>query len=336
MKSKINIIIAGFIAVTFACCLLVLHWLHFINQPLVTDKQGFVYHYQPGSTLNTLVNELQEQGYLSNPLYFKLLALYRGVSRNLQAGEYYFPKGTTASQLLTQLSTGKVIQHALTIIEGWNMDDVLRAVRNDPNLIHTLGISNPEIKLVNALGIKQMPPEGLFYPDTYHFPAKMTDIQFLKRAHVSMNHLLDLLWDNRDPTLPYSTPYEALIVASLIEKETAIPEERPMISSVIVSRLRNRMLLQIDPTVIYAITRRHGVQLTKADLAVDSPYNTYKYHGLPPTPISLPSVASLHAALHPALTPYLYFVATKNGHHHFSETLEEHNRAVQEYRNQTQ
>lgn len=334
MKALYKLILAGLCTVILLSAYLVMDWLHFIRQPLITDKQGFIYHYQPGSTLGTLVTALKEQGYLKHPLYFKLLARYKGVSRKLQAGEYYFPKGTSASQLLGQLSTGKVVQHALTLIEGWNLDDVLRAVRNERNLRHVLGDTDAETQLVHALNIKHQPPEGLFYPDTYHFPNGMTDLQFLKRAHVSMENLLDLLWGSRDPTLPYQTPYDALIVASMIEKETAIPEERPMVASVIVSRLRNKMLLQIDPTVIYGITRKHGVQLTRADLEMDTAYNTYKNHGLPPTPIALPSVASLHAALHPALTPYLYFVATSNGHHHFSETLEEHNRAVLAYRNQ--
>ena len=235
-----------------------------------------------------------------------------------------------ALQLLDDLVAGKVIQYALTIPEGLTFRQIMQLLRQQPELRHTLADDSPAA-VMQAIGEPGQSPEGRFYPDTYHFPRGTTDVQFLRRAYRTMAGVLQQEWQARDTGLPYKTPYDALIMASIIEKETAVPAERERIAGVFVRRLEKGMRLQTDPTVIYALGQSYDGNIHRRDLSLDSPYNTYRHAGLPPTPIAAPGRDSIDAALHPAPGEELYFVARGDGSHEFSRTLEEHNRAVARY-----
>jgi UPF0755 protein len=267
-----------------------------LMQPLNTGEAAIDYEVQPGTSLRQLAHELAARGLLREPRYLVLHARLTGAADHLQAGEYAIEPGMNAAQLLKALVAGKVVQHALT--------------------------------LVGAPGVH---PEGQFYPDTYHFPRGATDVAFLKRAHELMQQRLATEWKERADGLPYDTPYQALIMASIVEKETAVPEERTQIAGVFVRRLKRGMRLETDPTVIYGLGESFDGNLRRSDLKRRTPYNTYVHKGLPPTPIAMPSGASLHAALHPARGDDLYFVARGDGSHQFSATYEEHRRAVARY-----
>ncbi len=225
------------------------------------------------------------------------------------------------------LSSGKVIQYSLTLVEGWHIWEVLNAVSDDPVLIKTLSHDQADT-LMQQLGLEAEHAEGYFFPDTYYFPRGTTDKEFLIRANKRLFDVLNEEWEQRDEGLPYQTPYEALIMASIIEKETGHPDERSEIAGVFVRRLQKDMKLQTDPTVIYAIGQQFDGDIRKKDLSIDSPYNTYKVKGLPPTPIAIVGREAIHAALHPKDGKTLYFVAKGDGSHYFSETLAEHNKAV--------
>lgn len=286
-----------------------------------------------GTNLHALAQELVSRGWLEHPYYLRLYARRTGKGGRIQAGEYAIEPGTTPVQLLDQLTTGRVIQYALTVVEGWSYRDLLLAVRQHEQLEQTLSeelIDDPA-GLLQALNLDGPHPEGQFFPDTYHFPAGMTDVEFMQRAHQTMQKILAEEWQQRNPELPYENAYEALIMASIIEKETAVPAERADIAGVFVRRLQKGMKLQTDPTVIYALGQGYDGNIRRKDLQVDSPYNTYARTGLPPTPIALPGRESIHAALHPAPGKTLYFVSRGDGSHYFSETLQEHNRAVAKY-----
>jgi len=217
------------------------------------------------------------------------------------------------------------------LIEGWNFKQALEAVRGHPMLVQTLPKSMSTEQLMNRLGYSAEYPEGRFFPDTYLFPRGTTDVDFLKRSYERMQKVLAEEWENRSENLPIKTPYEALILASIVEKETGVPEERTQVAGVFVRRLQKGMKLQTDPTVIYGMGDKYKGNIRKKDLTTDTPYNTYTRPGLTPTPICLPGRAAINAALHPADGKSLYFVATGNGGHTFSETLQEHNKAVAKY-----
>jgi UPF0755 protein len=222
------------------------------------------------------------------------------------------------------------VQHALTIIEGWTFKQLMAAVRRHQALTQTLaGVEEQEV--MSRLGLEAMHPEGWFYPDTYHFPKGTTDAEFLRRAHQRMTTFLQTAWEKRDKDLPLDSPYQALILASIIEKETGVPSERSKIAGVFIRRLRKGMRLQTDPTVIYGMGERYDGNIRRRDLVTDTPYNTYVHKGLTPTPIAMPSGMAIEAALHPEDGTALYFVATGDGGHHFSNTLEAHNEAVRKY-----
>jgi UPF0755 protein len=233
-------------------------------------------------------------------------------------------------QLLAMLTEGDVTQHAITIVEGTTFAQLKRTLRDNPRLAHRVDdLSDAE--LLARIGATEPVPEGLFFPDTYYFAAGSSDLAVLKRAYRALHERLDAAWSRRAPNLPLATPYEALILASLVEKETGQAKDRPLVASVFVNRLARGMRLQTDPAVIYGLGERFDGNLRKRDLEADSPYNTYVRDGLPPTPIALPSQASLDAVVDPPATPYLYFVARGDGSSQFSATLPEHNRAVAKY-----
>lgn len=304
---------------------------HQLNEPLPIGEMERL-DIRPGSGLRTIADELVDRGWINHPYYLIYHARSEGLSTRLKAGEYAVEPGMSLIDLLDRIVTGKVILHNLTVIEGWSYRDLLWAVRAHPVLISTLdeNHSKPEA-FAQTLGLEEEHPEGLFYPDTYLFPAGTTDVEFLKRSYRTMADVLANEWEQREADLPYKTPYEALIMASLIEKETGAPHERGEIAGVFVRRLDKGMRLQTDPTVIYALGEDFEGPLRRVDLQYDSPYNTYVYGGLPPTPIALPSRASIRAALNPEPGDTLYFVSRGDGTHYFSRTLEEHNRAVARY-----
>lgn len=312
------------------------YWLwqdyqRFRTTPLHISGEGFNYQVKPGTSLNAVANDLKAKGILRQPLYLRALAKDLGVSNKIKAGEYLIAAGTTPEMLLTTFVRGKVIEYSLTLIEGWTFKQSLQAVRGHPMLVQTLPADLSTEQVMQRLGYAGEYPEGRFFPDTYLFPRGTTDVDFLRRAYESMQTILAEEWANRSENLPVNTPYDALILASIIEKETGVPEERQQVAGVFVRRLQKGMLLQTDPTVIYGMGESYKGNIRKKDLQTDTPYNTYTRAGLTPTPICLPGRAAIHAALHPADGTALYFVASGNGGHTFSDTLQEHNKAVAKY-----
>jgi len=270
------------------------------------------------------------QKIINDPWLFILLAKVKDVETRVRAGEYQIEAGMTADELLEKFIQGSAIQYSLTVIEGWSFRQMLAAIAEDPVIEHTLeGKDNREI--MTLIGYPEQHPEGMFFPDTYRFPKGTSDVDFLRRAYQVMQKHLTREWEQRDSGLPLKSSYEALILASIIEKETGAGFERPLISGVFIQRLKKYMRLQTDPTIIYGLGEAFDGDIRFRDLKKDTPYNTYLHAGLTPTPIALPGLEAIRAALHPAKTDALYFVSKGDGTHHFSATLEEHNAAVNRY-----
>lgn len=307
--------------------------LYFIYGPLITGNTPLYFPLSPGQSTYDVASALESNGYLKGyqRRYFYWLARFSGQSHRLRAGYYVFQPGDSAYRILYKLSHGESTAQNVTLVDGWTADKVLQVVMSDSRLHHSPLLLSHDA-LCNALGLAaDCSLEGLFWPDTYAIYPGYSDLLLLQRAHRLMENNLQLLWVTRAPNLPYSSPYEALILASLVEQETASTVERHLIAGVLINRLSLNMYLQIDPTVIYALGNNYTGKLTRADLKIDSPYNTYKHKGLPPTPIALPSWDALMAVLHPTMSNYLYFVARGDGLHTFSATLAEHNAAVAQY-----
>ena len=301
-----------------------------LQQPVhLTDT--YIYTIETGMTLRTVSEDLAANGLLDKPLYLIVAGRRQGVANKLKAGEYEIQPGTTALQLLDQFVAGKVVQYTLTLLEGWSFTQVMEAVTNCNQLVHTLTASDDSGQVMAALGYPDLAAEGQFSPDTYHFPAGTTDVEFLRRSNRLLIRILEAEWQQRASDLPYQIPYDALIMASIIEKETARVDERGEIAGVLVRRLQQGIKLQTDPTVIYAMGKSYNGNIMNKDLEIDSPFNTYRYKDLPPTPIALAGRESIYAALHPEGGSALYFVSMGDGSHYFSSTLEEHNRAVAKY-----
>jgi UPF0755 protein len=259
-----------------------------------------------------------------------LLGRVLGVDRSIKAGNYELPAGTTLAALLAKLSQGDATQTSLTIVEGWTLRDLREALRANAEITQTArDVADPD--LMRALGAPQTQAEGWFFPDTYFFSDGTSDVSILARAYRTMQQRLNAAWAARASGLPFTSPYEALILASIVEKETGRGADRPLIASVLINRLQRGMRLQADPTVIYGLGARFDGNLSKRDLDADTAYNTYTRDGLPPTPIALPGQASLDAVLHPPPTPYLYYVSRGDGSSEFSANLPDHNRAVAKY-----
>jgi UPF0755 protein len=302
----------------------------FVNTPLALPETGIVYDLKPGTTIRGVAADLKTQGVVSKPLLLRLLARWTGEASRLKAGEYHLPVGIKPPQLLEILTSNRVVQHDMTIIEGWSFKQLIAAVRREPSLTQTLEGLDDKALMVR-LGLEGEHPEGRFFPDTYHYPKGTTDAEFLLRAYRRMETFLQGAWEKREKGLPLASPYEALILASIIEKETGIPAERAKIAGVFVRRLNKGMRLQTDPTVIYGMGEAYDGNIRRRDLTTDTPYNTYVRRGLTPTPIAMPSGEAIEAALHPEPGKALYFVATGDGGHHFSASLKEHNQAVRKY-----
>lgn len=309
---------------------LYLDYQDFLAEPLNVQTTAVQITVAPGASMKSVARNLAGQNLLERPYYLAWRARERGVAHRIRAGEYQIQLGTTVDGLLDILVQGEVIQYSLTIPEGWTFREMLHAVRGHEALEHTLMDADRD-EIMKRLGRDGEHPEGRFFPDTYLFPRGTSDLDFLQRAYATMErHLLEQ-WQGREPDLPLASPYEALILASIVERETGRPQERDRIAGVFVRRLERDMKLQTDPTVIYGMGERFDGNIRRADLKRDTPYNTYVHHGLPPTPIALPGVDAIHAALHPAHGSALYFVARGDGSHVFSDTLAAHNRAVRQY-----
>lgn len=323
-------IIAVLVALAAVAAFLALSWVndHYMQAPLPV-AQATSFEVRKGSTLNTVARELAARGALNHPRIWAWNARRLGLAGSIHAGEYRIEPGTTPAGLLDMLVEGAVILRELTIVEGSTFHDVLRALDAHPAIDRQLrGIDAAGV--MKRLGADGLHPEGQFFPDTYRFAAGTSDLDLLRQAHQQMKQRLAGAWQARDTSVPLANEYEALILASIVEKESALPVERPRIAGVFVRRLRKGMRLQSDPTVIYGLGESYDGNIRRRDLKTDNLYNTYTRAGLPPTPIALPGEAALQAATRPDDSGALYFVATgePDGSHYFSATLSEHNAAV--------
>lgn len=295
---------------------------------LTADKVDF--HIAPGQGLRAAAREIAAAGVDLDPWLLVMLGRAKHVETSIKAGSYEVARGITLLDLLDKLTRGDVTQSEIAFIEGWTFRQMRERIDAHPDLRHdSRGL--PEREIMRLIGAPQLAAEGMFFPDTYLFGKQSRDLDVLQRAYRSMQKQLARAWQERAAGLPYADPYQALVMASIVEKETGREADRPLVAAVFVNRLRQGMPLQTDPTVIYGIGERFDGNLRKRDLAADTPYNTYTRSGLPPTPIAMPGLASLQAALHPAASDAVYFVARGDGSSQFSRTLDEHNQAVNRY-----
>jgi UPF0755 protein len=312
------------------------------TKPIVEAGGAVLIEIEKGDSLSQICAKLKDRKVDVTPFEFKAMAVLSRTYKKIKTGEYELPPGATLIAILMQFAQGKTKQYAITFTEGWTLYDLLREITANPNLDHSLsGLKADELwlrlladdKIANSflLPATGYLPEGLFFPDTYFFEKHMTDASLLERAYIKMCLILDEEWRQRAANLPFQAPYEALILASIVEKETAHKAERPLIAGVFIKRLQHNMLLQTDPTVIYGMGEKFIGNIQSSDLKAETPYNTYLIKGLPPTPIAMPGRDAIHAVLHPADNAYLYFVARGDGTHVFSETLNQHNKAVALY-----
>lgn len=308
-----------------------------LDSPISTVDSGSeenLFAVKQGWSAKRTANELAAKGIIKKPHWFYIHARIQprltGKAVSIKSGEYVLPEQATVAQLFELLQTGQSKQYKHTVIEGFTSKQVVAGLVENPSLRATAVSAEPS-SIMAALGKADLHPEGQFFSDTYSFPRDTTDLDFLRRAHQRLEQVLEEEWQNREPDLPYKNSYEALIMASIIEKETAVSAERPKIAGVFVSRLRKGMRLQTDPTVIYGIGDSYDGNIRRSDLRTDTPYNTYTRGGLPPTPIANVGREAIYAALHPENTTALYFVSKGDGTHYFSETNEEHNAAVRKY-----
>ncbi len=297
-------------------------------RPLALGTDGLLFDVEAGSNLSRVLNQLEQDRLLKWPFWVRFYAWLENKS-DIHAGEYFLPEGSTAVELVDRLNRGEVTRYRLTLIEGWTFKQALEKVRSGRKIVKTESGRNTEA-VATALGLDSN-LEGRIFPDTYIYRSGTTDIDLLRQAYQRMEQVLAEEWQNRSSNLPYKSPYDALIMASLIEKETGSTDERDKIAGVFVRRLQKGMRLQTDPTVIYGLGSSYQGDLKLVHLSQATPYNTYVIYGLPPTPIALPGREAIRAALHPKASDALYFVAKGDGSHYFSATLPEHNKAVRKY-----
>jgi peptidoglycan lytic transglycosylase G len=304
--------------------------LWFALSPVKIGASPLEFSIRPGSALRAATRQIIDSGVAMPGWQFILLARASGHQGRIKAGSYQLNAGVTPFQILRKITQGEFAQADVVLIEGWTFKQLRATLDAHPELRHdSSGVSDEQI--MERLGDPGVAPEGMFFPDTYIFAKGDTDFAVLGRAHRVMRRRLQSAWEQRDPKLPFETPYEALILASIVEKETGTAAERPTIAGVFVNRIRRGMRLQTDPTVIYGMGEKFDGNIRKRDLTADTPWNTYTRDGLPPTPIAMPGAASIAAVAHPEQSDYLYFVGKGDGTHYFSRTLEEHNRAVAKY-----
>jgi UPF0755 protein len=323
--------IKGVLLVGAVAAFLVLAWcVRYPLHELPLKQSPLQFSISAGSSLRSASAQMVDAGVIRSAFSFELLTRIFGDPRNVKAGNYEVEKGITPLELIEKITRGTNAALAITFVEGWNFRQMRKVLDENPALSHeTLGLS--DVDVLQRMGLEESSPEGLFFPDTFHFSTGTSDLNILRRSYDLMQRHLAAQWAQRSPDLPLATPYEALTLASIVEKETGKAVERSIISAVFLNRLKLGMKLQTDPTVIYGLGETFDGNLRKHDLLSDTPYNTYTRVGMPPTPIAMPGLASLHAALHPAPTDALYFVAKGDGSSHFSRSFEEHDRAVTKY-----
>ncbi|PCJ19035.1 MAG: hypothetical protein COB04_06560 [Gammaproteobacteria bacterium] len=309
---------------------------HLLNSPTGLSQKPALISVVPGMGLSSIAKKLAKSGIIDNGLVFSSYVRLLNKGGRIKAGEYQFNVGQNELEVLDQLITGQVVQHEFTFVEGWDFAQTLSHLNKNPAIKHTLGQELDDRDqwfehVMRAVGYAGQNPEGLFYPETYYFTRGMTDVHLLQRAYLQMQKVLREEWELRAPELPYDSPYEALIMASMVEKETGLASERERIAGVFVRRLRKGMRLQTDPTVIYGLGKQYSGNLTRKHLKAYTPYNTYRIKAMPPTPIANSGRAAIHAALHPLAGNSLYFVARGDGGHYFSATFDEHKKAVKKY-----
>jgi len=303
----------------------------FLSEPMVPDQEPLVLEIKKGTSLAGLSEELTRLGLIEHPYLFIALAYHEGKATSIKAGEYKIPFGLRPPELLVLVTSDKVVQHTFTLVEGSTYRRFFAAVAKDKRLEKRIGDNLSAKTVMTRLGHPEAHPEGRFLPETYFFSKGTSDLDILRRAYETMERVLKEEWTQRDEGLPLKSPDEALILASIVEKEAGLASERPIIADVFIRRLNRGMKLQADPTVIYGLDERFDGNITRAHLRQDTPYNTYIHKGLPPTPIALPGRAAIHGVLHLQEGDALFFVAKGDGSHHFSATMAEHNRAVRCY-----
>lgn len=302
----------------------------FLRQPVQVPEDSTILDIPRGTSLRMLARRMTDEGILKHPYYFIALAYRQGDQARIKAGEFELTAGMTPVDVLARITSGQVVQYPVTLVEGWTFRQAVEAIEAQDRFGGELADLS-DGTLMAKLGRPGEHPEGRLFPDTYRFPRGTPRLSVLQRAFERMEQVLAEEWAGRREGLPIDTPYEALILASIVEKETGASHERPEIAGVFVRRLRNGMRLQTDPTVIYGMGERYDGRIGRADLREATAYNTYVIDGLPPTPIALPGRAAIHAVLNPADGDSLYFVSRGDGTHVFSATLDEHNRAVRRY-----
>ncbi|TRW89507.1 endolytic transglycosylase MltG [Candidatus Methylobacter oryzae] len=300
-----------------------------LHNPALLDKTVTI-EIEKGDSINRIIDKLVAEQLAIKPFWFKVIAFQLNVLKKLKTGEYELTSGLTVPQILALFAQGKTKQHIITFPEGWSFKEILREIEKNPNLEHTL--SGADFGCLMAKFKSDVKsPEGLFFPDTYYFEKHTSDVSLLKRAYDKMQQVLQREWGSKAEGLPFKTPYEALTLASIVEKETGAVSERPLIAGVFIRRLEQNMLLQTDPTVIYGMGESYQGDIKAKDLTTATPYNTYVISGLPPTPISMPGRDALYAVLHPDKGDSLYFVARGDGTHAFSANLKDHEAAVDKF-----
>jgi len=301
-----------------------------VAAPLSLPQPAYAFTVKSGASLRSVARDLAASGVIPADWILVGWARIKGRDRTIKAGNYELVAGTTLAGLLDKLTQGDVTQTGFTIVEGWSFRDLRSALKKHPGIAPAVA-DLPDAELMQKIGATESEPEGMFFPDTYYFVNGATDASILVRAYRVMQQRLAASWSVRDSELPLSSPYEALTLASIVEKETGRPADRPLVAAVFINRLRQGMRLQTDPTVIYGLGEQFNGNLKRRDLDADHAFNTYTRDGLPPTPIALPGQASIDAVLHPPPTPFLYFVARGDGSSEFSTNLADHNRAVAKY-----
>lgn len=302
-----------------------------LNRPLAISEESTIITVAPGSSLTSISNNLHELKLIDSPNLLSLYGRFSGIAESLQSGEYELSSDITAIELLQKMSRGDTLQYRITLVEGWTLQQALDEIWNNANIERTIEDS---MMLAGLLELETDSVEGLLFPDTYFFTKGSTDLDVIRRAHQRLEEVLEQSWNNRLGALPFENSYEALILASIIEKESAQGSERGHIAGVFVRRLEMGMRLQSDPTVIYGMGDSYEGDIRREDLLEETAYNTYRINGLPPTPIALAGIESIQASMNPLESDFLYFVARGDGTHYFSASLEEHNAAVNEFQRQ--
>ncbi len=329
-EDLVNEIIGILLVVSsFATAWILLDYYRFTIKPLTGESVAVDYEIKAGESISSLSVDFAQRGWIRHPLYLKFYARQNNL-QDIKLGHYQLMPQQTISEVLQKFVTADVELRKITIIEGWTSAQMLEAIRQHPDIRQTLADKSLQ-EIMALLGNDQLHPEGQFLPDTYAFARDTTDLEILQTAHKALNDTVQNLWQQRQQNLPINAPYDALILASIVEKETGVAAERPLIAGVFITRLRKNMKLQTDPTVIYGMGDKYKGNIRKKDLLKDTPYNTYVHKGLTPSPISLAGADAILAATQPDEQGYLYFVAKGDGTHYFSRTLQEHNDAVRKY-----